>query len=123
MFSSKLVTKIHKEIIKNTGGSYGIRNKEALEGSLKIPFQTFDNKELYPSIEEKAAKLLESIIKNHPFVDGNKRTGYVLLKIFLEEHNREIKASEKEKYEFIMDIAKGKISYQNIVKWIKEHTE
>ncbi len=123
MFEIEIVKQIHNEIIKETGGFYGLRDENLLTNSLKTPFQSFQGKDLYPTTEEKAAKLLELIIKNHPFVDGNKRTAYVLFRLFLEENNLIIKASEEEKYKFIMSIASGKLKFEEILNWVKIHTE
>lgn len=63
-------------LIEKFGGTRGIRDRGLLESALARPFQTFDNKDLYPTIVKKAAALIESILRNHPFVDGNKRIGY-----------------------------------------------
>ena len=123
MFSVDLVKKIHAEIIKTTGGSFGIRDENLLKSSLMTPFQTFGEKELYKTPEEKASKLLELIIKNHPFIDGNKRTAYVLFRLFLEINGLKLIASEDEKYELIMKIASRKLGYKDILNWTKEHTK
>ena len=122
MFSLSFVDKLHKEIIKSTGGSYGIRDENILKSSLEQPFQTFEGKDLYKTTLEKASKLLELIIKNHPFIDGNKRIGYVLYRLFLEENGYIINATEEEKYQFIINIASGKMSYEEILNWTIEHT-
>ncbi len=122
MFSLSFVDKLHKEIIKSTGGSYGISDENILKSSLEQPFQTFEGKDLYKTTLEKASKLLELIIKNHPFIDGNKRIGYVLYRLFLEENGYIINATEEEKYQFIINIASGKMSYEEILNWTIEHT-
>ena len=116
MFSKSVVLKLHKKIIRKTGGTFGIRDENLLISSLNQPFQTFAGVELYPSVEEKAGKLLETIIKNHPFVDGNKRTAYVLFKLYLYRNNLKIIASEDEKYNFVMAIAEGKYNFEKIVE-------
>ncbi|MDP4283215.1 MAG: Fic family protein [Bacteroidota bacterium] len=77
------VKEIHKTLIDTFGGSHGIRDLPALESALARPFQTFDDKDLHPTPLHKAASLIESILINHPFIDGNKRTGYVLMRILL----------------------------------------
>jgi death-on-curing protein len=82
MISFKETEEIHQILIGEFGGSQGIRDKEALSSALARPFQTFDNKDLYTTPVHKAASLIESILINHPFVDGNKRTGYVLMRYF-----------------------------------------
>ena len=79
---------------------------------------TFDHKDLYQSTPEKAAALIESIISNHPFIDGNKRIGYVLMRYLLLSDNIDLNASQSEKYEFVLDIAHGNSSYNEIRDWI-----
>ncbi len=79
MMSAKQVIDIHKLLIEEFGGSDGIRDHGALLSALSRPFQSFDGIPLYPTAIEKAAAAIESILSNHPFVDGNKRTGYVLM--------------------------------------------
>ncbi len=94
MISIREVQDIHTTLIEHFGGSHGIRDINGLESALARPFQTFENKELYTSIIEKAASLLESMIINHPFVDGNKRTGYVLTRLFLVSNGFDFKATQ-----------------------------
>jgi death-on-curing protein len=72
------VLNIHEFLINKFGGSHGIRDINLLQSALARPFQTFDQKELYSSHVDKAAALIESIVTNHPFIDGNKRTGYLI---------------------------------------------
>lgn len=83
MISVVEVEQLHKLLIDQFGGSHGIRDMTALESAILRPFQTFDNHDLYPSVIDKAASLVESILVNHPFIDGNKRTGYLVLRLFL----------------------------------------
>jgi death-on-curing protein len=96
--------------------------KGALESALKRPFQSFEGSDLYPDVVEKAAALIESILTNHPFIDGNKRTGYVLMRLYLIENDKDVLASQEEKYEFVMNIASGKLKLQEIVEWLSTHT-
>lgn len=110
---------MHAILIMNFGGTTGLRNRELLESALARPLQTFDGKELYPNPEDKAAALAESIIINHPFLDGNKRVGYVLLRITLREFNLDIDASENEKYALIIEASKGTLNFEQIRDWIK----
>ena len=114
---------IHRILIARFGGSQGLRDKNALESALARPFQTFDSSDLYPSILEKAASLIESILVNHPFVDGNKRTGYILLRLFLIQNDIEISASQDNKYEFVINIASGTLKYEAILSWLTANTK
>ena len=123
MIPLKEVEQVHKLLIDTFGGSHGIRDLSALLSALARPFQTFDNKELYPTSIDKAASLLESIVSNHPFIDGNKRTAYVLARLFLLQNGMDIKASQQDKYEFVMSIASGKMRFEEIVSWIEKHSK
>lgn len=77
MISVKDVFIIHNEVIKRFGGSFGVRDQDALESALARPFQSFGGEEFYPTSIEKATAIGESLIKNHPFIDGNKRIGFL----------------------------------------------
>ena len=123
MILIKEVEQLHRILIDSFGGSHGIRDKAALESAIARPFQTFDGKELYPSVLEKAASLIESILINHPFIDGNKRTGYTLLRLFLIQNEIDITASQDNKYEFVINIASGTLKYEGIVSWLSSNTK
>ena len=94
-----------------------------MESAIARPFKTFDGKDLYPSVLEKAASLIESILVNHPFIDGNKRTGYTLLRLFLLSNDLDIIASQDNKYEFVINIASGTLKYDRILSWLKKNTK
>src|SRR5690348_10413515 len=108
MITPSQAEQIHKILIEQFGGTLGLRDSGALASALSRPFQTFEGKELYPTAIQKAASLIESILSNHPFIDGNKRTGYVLMRLFLVDHGYDIKATQDEKYNFVIRIASGK---------------
>ncbi|MFZ4057066.1 MAG: type II toxin-antitoxin system death-on-curing family toxin [Ferruginibacter sp.] len=116
------VLSIHKILIEKFGGAEGVRDYSALSSAIQRPFQTFDNINVYTSIVEKASALIESILINHPFIDGNKRTGYVLLRRYLIQNNLDISATEQEKYEFVISIASGEYKFSEIVLWLSNHT-
>jgi len=122
MISVTEVEQLHRLLIDNFGGSQGIRDREALESALARPFQTFDGRDLYPSVIEKAASLIESILINHPFIDGNKRTGYTLLRLYLLHNDVDITASQDNKYEFVINIASGTLKYDGIISWLSSNT-
>jgi death-on-curing protein len=116
------VEKIHSILIERHGGSLGVRDRTLLESALNRPYATFDNSELYETPISKAAALLESILINHPFIDGNKRIGYVLSRLILLENELDYTANLTEKYEFIIAISKGEMNYESIANWLKANT-
>ena len=121
MIDCKEVLSIHEILIEKFGGSKGVRDINILLSALNRPFATFNGQELHTTITEKAAALIESIVKNHAFIDGNKRTGYVIMRLFMMQNGFDINASYNEKYEFVIDIASGNIEIHEIENWIKEH--
>jgi death on curing protein len=78
--------------------------------------------DIYPSILENAAALIESILINHPFIDGNKRSGYVLMRLLLLQNGYDVKASQQEKYDFVISIASGQLKFEDIVNWLENNT-
>ena len=117
------VVNIHEFLINKFGGTHGLRDKNLLKSAIARPFQTFDKEDLYKSHIEKAAALIESIVTNHPFIDGNKRTGYILMRLYLMENGLDISANQAEKFEFVIAIASGDLTFTEIVDWIYQHKE
>ncbi|HEX5169981.1 MAG TPA: Fic family protein [Cyclobacteriaceae bacterium] len=112
------VLAIHEILIERFGGSKGIRDQAILESAVNRPFQTFDGMDLYPESVDKAAAIFESVISNHPFVDGNKRTAYTLMRLVLLNDQKDIIATEDEKYDFVIRCAQGQFSFEKIKAWI-----
>jgi death-on-curing protein len=109
---------IHNILIEKFGGSKGIRDQGGLEAAIARPYATFDGKDLYPEAIDKAAAVFESIIINHPFLDGNKRTAYVLLRLTLLEFEFDITATEDEKYDMTISASKGELNFDGIKVWL-----
>lgn len=122
MISENEVLEIHAILIERFGGSDGVRDKELLDSALNRPYQTFDGQELYPTPIDKAAAIIESIVKNHPFTDGNKRTGYVLARLFLMNTQHDIYAEQEQKYQFVISISTGALNFDQIKEWLEEHS-
>jgi death on curing protein len=119
MIELKDVLNIHNILIDKFGGSKGIRDNGSLESAINRPFATFDSKDLYPTPSDKAAAILESILINHPFVDGNKRTAYVLMRLILLDNGLDIVADQKEKYEMVISASTGEMRFNDIKNWIQ----
>ncbi len=120
MIAIEVVIRIQKILIDQFGGTHGIRDKSALESAISRPFATFDNQELYPSPIEKASAVLESVVTNHPFIDGNKRIGYVLARLFIFKSGLDIFSTQEEKYDLVIGVSKGELKYDHIKVWLSE---
>ncbi len=114
---------LHDRIIRESGGSYGIRNQGGLESALALPRQFFGETGLYPTIIEKAAILCFSIIQNHPFVDGNKRIGHAAMEIFLVLNGIEISANVDEQEQTILNLASAQINREEFLLWLQSNTK
>jgi death-on-curing protein len=112
---------IHRGVIEQTGGSPVVRDHSALVSALAQPRMTFDGKDLYPTLVEKAAALGYSIILNHPFIDGNKRAGHAALEVFLILNGYEIEAGVDEQEIIILQLASGEITREDFLNWLKKH--
>lgn len=113
---------IHYRLIEETGGSHGVRDVPLLQSAIARPMATFGQTDLYPDIFAKAAALMHSLIKNHPFIDGNKRTAITTASIFLIRNGCRIKASNKELERFTLKVASTNTEIEEIAKWFKKHT-
>jgi death-on-curing protein len=116
------VLELHRRVIEQSGGAFGIREVGLLESAIAQPRMTFGGEDLYPSLLEKAAALGFSIIMNHPFVDGNKRTGHAVTETFLVLNGMEISASVDEQEDVILAIASGALGREAFVEWLQRNT-
>ena len=116
------VLETYQRVMRQSGGLVGIRDFGALESSIAQPFMTFGGNELYPSLVEKAAVLGFSIIQNHPFADGNKRTGHAVMAAFLILNGFRIEASTDEQFDIILAVASGNLSRESFTEWLLSHT-
>jgi death-on-curing protein len=112
---------LHQKLIEQSGGTSGIHDPNALESALAQPKMTFEGKELYPTLAEKAAALCYSLINNHPFVDGNKRIGHAAMEVFLVINGYEIEAASGEQEEIILKLASSKVERSDFLDWLKEN--
>lgn len=122
-FSREKVKLLHQLMAEATGGSIGVRDEGLLDSAIEAAFATFDGIEMYPSKEEKAAKLAYSLISNHAFVDGNKRIGVYVMLSFLELNGVHIEAADEDVVALGLGVADGSMSQDDVLMWIKEHKE
>lgn len=112
---------VHEMMIKATGGLDGTRDMGLLISALNAPFQSFEGKEVYPSLVSKAAAMCRSLISNHPFVDGNKRTGIHVMLIFLEINGVQPDYTQEELISLGLGTAAGNLDVDAIKNWLSEH--
>jgi len=117
------VLETYQRVMQESGGLIGIHDFGALESALAQPYMTFDGNELYPSLAEKAAALGFSLIQNHPFIDGNKRTGHAVMAMFLAMNNFKIDANIDEQFEIIMSVASGNLKREDFAEWLLNHIQ
>ncbi|MBD2013561.1 type II toxin-antitoxin system death-on-curing family toxin [Microcoleus sp. FACHB-53] len=115
------VLNLHRQIIEQSGGALGVRDLGALESALAQPRMTFGGEDLYPTLVDMAAAVGFSIVMNHPFVDGNKRTGHAAMETFLVLNGMEISASVDEQEQVILALASGNSGRESFVEWLKQH--
>ena len=120
-FSKDKVLLLHQYIASETGGSVGLRDEGLLESALESSFATFEGKELYPTKEEKAARIGASLVSNHAFIDGNKRIGMYVMLTFLEVNGVRLQCTDEEIVRAGLALADGSMGYDELLSWIREH--
>ena len=119
--SKSQILLIHDQLISETGGSSGLRDEGMLDSALIAPFQTFGGADVYPSLQQNAARLCFGLVKNHPCVDGNKRIGAHTMLVFLALNGIELQHTQSELSDVILQLAAGKIEATDLLRWILVH--
>ena len=121
VLSKEQILVLHEQLIEETGGSSGLKDEGLLESALASPFQSFDGKDLFPSVYQKAARLGFGLASNHAFIDGNKRIGAHAMLVFLLLNGVEIEYSQEELIYLFLGIANGEKDYPDVLNWIVTH--
>ena len=117
------ILRFHERLIEQYGGSHGIRDENLLDSALSVPFQSFGDFEFYPTVLEKAVRLCFGLVENHPFIDGNKRVGAMALLTTLNINNISLRTDSDELSEVTLSLSSGKIDYEDLLRWVREHVE
>ena len=117
------ILRFHERLIEQYGGSHGIRDEKLLDSALNIPFQSFGDFEFYPTVLEKAVRLCFGLVENHPFIDGNKRVGAMALLTTLNINNISLRTDSDELSKVTLSLSSGKIDYEDLLRWVREHVE
>ena len=118
--SIEFVIRLHEMLIEKSGGSKGVRDMNLLESALYSPLQTFGNQELYPDDLDKIVNISYALIKNHSFIDGNKRIGTLVLYMLLRENEYELEWTDEEIIEIGLKVASGDMDKEGLKKFIEE---
>lgn len=121
ILSKEQVITLHTQLISETGGLDGIRDESLLESALNAPFQSFDGIDVFPSVQQKAARLAFGLIKNHAFIDGNKRIGVHTMLVFLALNKIELDYTQEELSDTVLKIATGNMDFEDLLQWILLH--
>ena len=122
MISIEQILQLHCASLRDYGGGDGIRDVGGLESAIARPHATFGGEDLYPTAFEKAAAIGESIILNHPFVDANKRTGFLAMYAILDIGGYSLRVQKEELFHFVVAIASGQKTFEEIVAWLTQNT-
>ena len=119
--SERQVLRMHEQLLEETGGMSGVRDEGLLQSALEAPFQSFGGEDIYPSVQQKAARLGYGLIKNHPFVDGNKRIGTHVMLVFLWLNGIELDYTQQELEDVILNVAASKSDSDDLLRWLLNH--
>ncbi|MBC8353636.1 MAG: type II toxin-antitoxin system death-on-curing family toxin [Planctomycetes bacterium] len=117
------VLELHRRIIEQSGGAQGVRDLGSVESSVAQSHLTFGGDELYPTIEPKATALCFSLVMNHAFVDGNKRSGHAAMESFLVLNGFEIAADVEKAEQVILTLAAGNLPRERLLEWVTDHMQ
>ncbi|MCD8370301.1 MAG: type II toxin-antitoxin system death-on-curing family toxin [Clostridiales bacterium] len=121
ILSKEQILLLHTQLLEETGGCDGIRDEGLLDSALNAPFQGFGNTDVFPSIQQKAARLGYGLVKNHAFIDGNKRIGAHAMLVFLALNKVELDYTQEELSEIFLQIATGESGFEELLRWITSH--
>jgi death-on-curing protein len=118
----KQILYLHDQIIQRSGGLGGLRDQSLLESAVYRPQVTFGGRDLYPDLFSKVAALGHSLILNHPFADGNKRTGFEAMRLMLRLNGYDLQASQSTKFDFVMKVALKRFTDQEMADWLARNS-
>lgn len=117
--AKETVLEIHRRKIERYGGMPGVRDEGLLEAAIAQPWQSFDGVDLYPSVAEKAARIGYEVISQHPFADGNKRTGAALVGVLLRANGQHFKPRSDDYIQTVLGVADGSLGYEELLEFVK----
>lgn len=113
---------IHARLVSETGGEHGVRDIGLLQSTVARPQATFDGRELYPDLFQKAAVLMHSLAQNHPFVDGKKRTAITSAALFLLRNGWQLQTTNEALEQFTLSVTDGSLDVAEIAAWFQNNS-
>ena len=123
VLTKEQIIKLHEQLILETGGSQGLRDDSLLDAAIHAPFQSYDGVDMFPSIQQKAARLGFGLVKNHAFIDGNKRIGAHVMLVFLALNKIDLVYEQTELSDIILKVASGEYDFPELLQWILNHQQ
>lgn len=123
ILTKRQVLMLHASLIAESGGCDGIRDEGLLDSAINSPLQSFAGEDLYPTVLEKAARLGFGLIRNHPFIDGNKRIGTHAMLVFLAVNGITLSYEDNDLIRIILSVAAGELDDTGLLNWLQRHIE
>ena len=119
--SREQILLLHAKLINRYGGTQGVRDEALFDSALNAPFQSFGGYEFYPTVSDKAVRPSYGLVENHPFYDGNKRIGALVLLTTFDLNNIQFEATNQELEQIFIDLAAGAVDYEGFRSWVLAH--
>ena len=123
ILTKRQVLMLHASLIAESGGCDGIRDEGLLDSAINSPLQSFAGEDLYPTVLERAARLGFGLIRNHPFIDGNKRIGTHAMLVFLAVNGISLSYEDDDLIRIILSVAAGELDDTGLLNWLQRHIE
>lgn len=123
VLTKRQVLMLHASLIAESSGCDGIRDEGLLDSAINSPLQSFAGEDLYPTVLEKAARLGFGLIRNHPFIDGNKRIGTHAMLVFLAINGITLSYEDNDLIRIILSVAAGELDDTELLNWLQRHIE
>ena len=118
--SKEQVLLLHQQLIERYGGTHGVRDEGLLDSALNAPYQSFGGTDLFPTVIDKAVRLCAGLVHNHPFHDGNKRIGAMVLLVTLDLNHLSLNTNNNDLASIILKSASNEIDDEYLLQWVSE---
>ena len=120
-FNRENVMEVYKVLTDSTGGTVGVRDEGLLLSAIEAPYQTFGGIDLFPTVIEKGVRLGYGLVANHPFVDGNKRIGILVMLVFMQLNGINLELTDEMIVDVTLKVASGEFKYEDLLDFVKNN--